>query len=204
MQANLLMCASIEKALHVYAYTVPYQFDIILQWFEYGAKAYNRMPCGAGPAPLKISDILTNWCPVKECCLNYAALSKDEKSEFMSYYIFMQNFGGSGTFSHFAMSPVQAGLPNMQNPFAGMHGPGQQTPYDPRIFYYLLSASSTSDLSDLFCPYKKAFGSSFFPDLSEYADGCCDIPKCYHKKEVRCRGRSKSDLNLSEFLMQTS
>lgn len=154
-----------------------------MQWYQYGPKAYNRMPCGAGPAPPKISSILSDWCPVKECCLNYAALSQDEKSEFMSYYIFMQNFG-SGGFPHLAMSQAHPGAPGMQNPFGGWHGPGQQTPYDPRIFYYLLTSSSTSDLSSIFCPYKHIVGAGIFPDLSEYAEGCCEIPKCYHKKKV--------------------
>nr|XP_039261167.1 uncharacterized protein LOC120337458 isoform X2 [Styela clava] len=147
-------------------------------WFDYGPRAYNRLPCGVGPAPPGIFEKVYQWCPPSHCCINYATLfgSGESGGGGLSDLLLLSSLGGGGQgFGSLG------GLGGLFNPTGG-----GSTPFDSSIFAYLTLSgtdSGSSDLGSLFCPYRFALTSDLFADLAEYAIGCCTIPECYHKKK---------------------
>lgn len=135
----------------------------LLQWFDYGPKAFTRLPCGIGKKPSGGLEQTLRWCALSDCCLNYAAFTTSSISKLAA----LQHLTGAGN---------AIGIPSLPNLPEGLLG--------------YLAGSSTSDnrLSDLFCPFNKNTGLSALPDFSSDVAGCCDIPVCYHKKKVSRTG----------------
>lgn len=162
------------------------QYTFFFQWFDFGPRAYRRMECDVKDEPDDFAKKITDWCPWQDCCLNYAAFTPSQIAQLS----LISSIGGGGSPIGGGILPIAGGLPALGNGgsiFGNQLniGGGLSTPSNNNLLYLLAASSSSSSLNleTLFCPYRNLFPSLI--DLTDTTEGCCSIPKCYHKKQVR-------------------
>lgn len=141
------------------------------------------MECDVIDEPDDFTQKLLRWCPYRDCCLNYAAFSASQLAQIS----LINSIGGGGNPITGGLLPALGGLPaigggSIFGNSLGLGG-GLSTLSNVNLFYLLSASQTGASLESIFCPYRNLF--SFLIDLSESTEGCCDIPKCYHKKKVR-------------------
>lgn len=159
----------------------PRDAKCLLTPFDFGPRAYSRQPCSLGDQPSDAFELMYNWCPQSECCLNFYNL---KSTDLTSILLFSSLSGGGGGFGGglFGQSPApQISLPPALTQLGGGGLLGGGGGLSPLLFTSFLSEGSDT-LKNLLCPYYFAKLTSNLPSLD--AEGCCEVPTCYYKKTL--------------------